>query len=427
MRAIVGLAAIACGATACNAILGHHEGTLLEDDAGADARGEAAADGAADVAASDGPTSDSPADGLGPETGALDAGGLDVTDGASSAEGGGADAADGDSGCGDVGSDPSNCGTCGHSCFGGACTNGLCQPFLLAGDPNKNTGLFSLYGLLLRGSTLYGTNWAEPNFVYDVPITGGGETFFVSAGTRFQQCGGLVTDGTKLYYLIFSGAGNGVWSVNTDGSQDVQVVTFMEMQALSADATYLYWTHKGQPGIYRAATDGTGQAEYFTTTMTGEVVAEGGQVFFSESENKVVRVASPTNIAGAVPVSAPIANALSPSSNTIHSDGTFVYFADTAGRFYRAPVGGGAAAAQEITPLGQSAAFPFVVDSTYVYAVGNRQIVRFPKDGTGSAKLLVTLNDDSYVVVQDATSLYFTTYGIGGTSPPFAAVWRLAK
>ena len=59
--------------------------------------------------------------------------------------------------------------------------------------------------------------------------------------------------------------------------------------------------------------------------------------------------------------------------------------------------------------------------------VGSRQIVRFPKDGTGSTKLLVTLNDDSYIAVQDATSLYFTTYGSGGSSPPFAAVWRLAK
>jgi hypothetical protein len=460
-RAVLALGALACAATACNAILGHHEGSLLELDGGADARGEAAVDGAADVVASDGPgldvaeassadVGDGPgvdgdaaaldappgdgttADGAVAETGASDSG-ADATDGAASTDGatstdGGTDATAGDSGCGDLASDPGNCGACGHSCLGGTCSNGQCQPFLLAGDPNKNTGLFSLYGLLLRGSTLYGTNWSEPNILYDVPITGGGETFIVSAGTRSQLAGGLVTDGTKLFYLLFSGVGNGIWSVDPDGSQDTQVVTFTNVQALAADPTYLYWTQKNQPGMFRSATDGTGQVEYFTTTMIGEIVAEGGQVFFSETQNKVVMVASPTNIAGAVAVSAPIGTVMSASSNTIHSDGTYVYFADDAGGFYRAPIGGGGtAAAVPIKPPGQSATSPFVVDSTYVYAVGSRQIVRFPKDGTGSTKLLVTLNDDSYIAVQDATSLYFTTYGSGGSSPPFAAVWRLAK
>lgn len=35
--------------------------------------------------------------------------------------------------CTSLASDPLNCGTCGHDCFGGACVAGLCQPLLLGG------------------------------------------------------------------------------------------------------------------------------------------------------------------------------------------------------------------------------------------------------------------------------------------------------
>src|SRR5580658_5492676 len=36
-----------------------------------------------------------------------------------------------DSGCGDLQSDPTSCGTCMHSCLGGACDGGVCQPLAL--------------------------------------------------------------------------------------------------------------------------------------------------------------------------------------------------------------------------------------------------------------------------------------------------------
>ena len=37
----------------------------------------------------------------------------------------------GDASCSGTDSDSSNCGRCGHSCLGGSCLQGVCQPFVL--------------------------------------------------------------------------------------------------------------------------------------------------------------------------------------------------------------------------------------------------------------------------------------------------------
>jgi hypothetical protein len=37
--------------------------------------------------------------------------------------------------CVDLQSDAANCGTCGHDCIGGTCSEGICQPFVLASPP----------------------------------------------------------------------------------------------------------------------------------------------------------------------------------------------------------------------------------------------------------------------------------------------------
>src|SRR5687768_7515719 len=42
--------------------------------------------------------------------------------------------AEGGAGCGDVATDAQNCGRCGHSCLGGLCDKGVCQPIVLAAD-----------------------------------------------------------------------------------------------------------------------------------------------------------------------------------------------------------------------------------------------------------------------------------------------------
>lgn len=99
--------------TACGTLIGIKDLT--------DGTGEGAADGASES-------------GSGSETGAADGANDDApvtSDSAVSDVDAGADAV-ADADCGDTGTDKDNCGRCGHSCLGGDCSAGKCQPFPLA-------------------------------------------------------------------------------------------------------------------------------------------------------------------------------------------------------------------------------------------------------------------------------------------------------
>jgi hypothetical protein len=53
----------------------------------------------------------------------------------------------------DTSTDPSNCGTCGHSCLGGGCSNGACQPFVFARGVDRVTNL------AMDASAIYAAFW----------------------------------------------------------------------------------------------------------------------------------------------------------------------------------------------------------------------------------------------------------------------------
>jgi len=78
----------------------------------------------------------------------------------------GGDAGDGAVGCGDTQSSSTNCGTCGHSCQGGTCSKGLCQPIVFTSmQPGRAIG-----SLALDDSKLY----IGSDFVYACPRSGCG-------------------------------------------------------------------------------------------------------------------------------------------------------------------------------------------------------------------------------------------------------------
>jgi hypothetical protein len=79
------------------------------------------------------------------------------------------------SGCFNLKSDQHNCGRCGHDCFSGTCSNGKCQPWIVAQPPTTT----KVTALASDGSAVI---WADtgPNAVFQVTSAGTGKITLAS-------------------------------------------------------------------------------------------------------------------------------------------------------------------------------------------------------------------------------------------------------
>jgi hypothetical protein len=168
---LVGIAWLACGAwLGCNAILGN-ESAEFDPDAAA----------RLDGASSDGITN---------------ADGTTTTDGASGDASADVDV-DVDGGpCPGIDLDGSstNCGACGHSCRGGACVSGRCQPVVLATD------LEGPHALVLRDGFVYWVN-NKTGDVQRVAVDGGTKQL-VFDGPDDTSGDSIAFSGSNLYYPL---------------------------------------------------------------------------------------------------------------------------------------------------------------------------------------------------------------------------------
>jgi len=115
--------------------------------------------------------------------------------GASAGAGGAAGGAGGAATCSNTATDGLNCGTCGHSCLGGDCAGGICQPFLLGTIPDANeyprvTMLSDgkVYVFTQNGLGAPQTAWQFDLSTPSTPVeftTGNGTVFCVMNGRMF--------------------------------------------------------------------------------------------------------------------------------------------------------------------------------------------------------------------------------------------------
>jgi hypothetical protein len=360
--------------------------------------------------------------------------------------------------CLDLHSDPLNCGACGHSCLGGGCAGGLCQPVVLAGSVSTYTGLKSLYGLVPAGGYIIGVDWATPTYgaLYRArpDAIGASPEFFVPNpsscpdGSTTQ----LVTYGPRLYYACAHTNGNTLnstiyWS-NLDGTSGNTVLAYYpgELGYIAVDAQYVYASNLWDSGFHAFDTT-TGAV---TTTTYGSkstyLLTDKGYVYYAQGgalmRTPSGQIDSPPQVFG----SASVGDAGGGQVDFFDSDGMYIYWLDAnALRVFRAPYTGGPTT--EVTPKGGLPStfgrYGFLADSVFNWlyyfdssiatnghAPGGA-IYRMPKDGSagGLQTITTSLPDGVSALTQDATSLYWTGYGDdnNGGGPPYAAVYRLAK
>jgi hypothetical protein len=330
--------------------------------------GSGVADGGMDDSTSPGP------DGAG-DTGAVgqDSGGT-LKDGSS-------DVVGAETGCAaDVMTDSANCGSCGHSCLGGMCKSGQCQPITLA----------------------------------------------TTSGAI-----GIAIDTTYVYFANTQSGTSGIYKVSkssTGPATPSPVETgngYVNVQGLAADGTYVYWTNKTATGsIQRALPTGQG----LTTLVTGQnqpdwiaVTVNGANVVWTSQGNNQVS-STPVGSMNATPTQLNTMGELGTLPAGIAIDSTTVYYATKTsggGEAESVPLTGG-----QVSPLGAATYVGITVDNDNVYWTGgfaNPIVSQNVKGGNPSTVQIIASGGSLTCplhLVSDGNNVYFfdqgTTVGDGG-------------
>lgn len=284
--------------------------------------------------------------------------------------------------------DPLNCGACGHSCLGGACTNGKCEPFQLASTSQPS-------GLAVDKTHVY----------FTAPSLGSID--------RVQR------DGTCMPASpcpqAFAGAGAG----------DPLTGQTRGPTAIVSDGTDVYWTADAAGLVVkRSATLPPGPLKTLgsaTSTNPGYLALGGGKLWwtigFANVDNAPhVRGVNPdaTGLTTVASYGAPIAQFA--GRGGVATDGTSIYWAsEKVSAVYHAafadpPCNEGASGAVPCKTYGGGASNPYgvAVDDTFVYWTepNTGTVKRAPKAG-GAASFIATNQDQPQAIAVMGTFVYW--------------------
>jgi hypothetical protein len=306
--------------------------------------------------------------------------------------------------CLDTNTDQNNCGACAHSCLGGLCSGGKCQPVTLA--PGVNAPV----GIALDTSFVYYTSPTDGT-VAKVPV-GGGSPVPIASGQVAPT--GVAVDGTNVYW-----ANNG--PVGTDGSvmkaalpngSPSALVTGMSALYLVSNGTTVYFT-RGQFGEVRSVSVAGGPTTPIWTSnkFPYGIAMDATNVYWGMFNNNIGVYEA------ALPAGTPTLF-LPGYSNTqqVAADGTNVFFTTyvPSGGVYMSDPNG-----LSVTPLATGVTRPFgvAVHGTQVYFTTSTAVMRVPKTGGGATQLAADASPQQIAV--DGVAIYWAS----GTG----AILKLAK
>jgi hypothetical protein len=272
--------------------------------------------------------------------------------------------------CVDNRTDADQCGYCGHSCQGGACLAGVCQPVVLSSG-----GVEPVY-LALDSVNVY---WYDggASLLLRVPEVGGITTVLASD----INAQGLVVDSASLYWPAFY---SGIMSISTSGGavSTLTPSTLNPSFGIAVDSTNIYWTDI---------------ADVLTVPRSGGSVST-----LASSQG------GPWDVAcGAFGVTVDAAHVY--WTNTGSSP---CYEFDTDGSIAMVPKGGGT-----ITTMASSLSSPgqVAVDTTRVYWIsetgGRSDLVSMPLGGGGATTIATAAQILGFCI--DASSIYWADVTTG--------------
>ncbi len=330
--------------------------------------------------------------------------------------------------CVDLGTNPKNCGVCGHDCLGGACAAGSCQALTLA------SGEESPWGIALDDTSVYFTNFGGGT-IRKVPKAGGSTVTLASgsapSGIAIVPPGGVLAAGS----VVWTESNGGVYTVPASGGARVAIQPEVSAGSnpkgfpagLAVDASNVYWVDNAHATVYRAPLAGgprTALSDPYVQPLG--LYLSGGEVFWTQyGASGTIRKAP---IAGGP--SQVLTPAGAPNASSVFVDGFDVFFA-TFNDVSRVSTVGGAASV-----LASPGASPGAVaaDASNVYFLQNDgyELWRMPRAGGAATRLF----EDSSIagscnvyagawvrpnLVVDKDAIYWAHCGAGGR------VLKLAK
>jgi hypothetical protein len=260
--------------------------------------------------------------------------------------------------------DNQNCGSCGHSCAGGKCQSGVCQPLQIATEV--------AYDIVIAQSKAYWVD--ESTHVYSCSTTGVG------------MCGATsIATGQTTERIAYDGVGNIFWTNQTGGSIGEYVIA---SNTASTPVTGL------------AAPQG--------------IAADGTDLFFTDTSlEEIVRYPLPSG------PSQPVATGSSSAPAGVTIDGTNAYFVDDGtGVVGLIPFTSWSSAGMRTLKSGESFPWSIAVSGSLVYWVN------YPITSNGSVNAVDSTSGTTtgpfgtpvspIRIVTDGTAIYWTDQGAIG-------------
>ncbi len=303
--------------------------------------------------------------------------------------------------------DANNCGRCGHSCQGGTCSGGACQPVMLASGQNGPSGV------TVDPTSVYWTNGGSgtgSGSVVKAPL-GGGTPTTLAMGVSYPD--GIAVDATSVYWTNSNATQGSVMKVALTGGTVTTLAPAGQSypNAIAVDATSVYWTDGdlSAGAVVKVALGGG----TLTTLASGRpapggVAIDSANVYWGDQNGGTV---TEVPLAGGSPTTLASGQA---HPLGVAVDAVNVYWTNSviSGTVMERPLG---SASLVTLASGQDLPFNLALDAKNVYwtTQGGGTVMSVPLGG-GAPTTLASGQNSPWGIAVDATSVYWTTHN-GGT------------
>jgi hypothetical protein len=319
----------------------------------------------------------------------------------------------------DSGTDPDNCGECGHSCLGGQCMDGHCQSVLLASS-NGAVSINGLWDIVVDGPTVYLTSWCATAPLLSLSVDSGTITPLTS-GNALDTCGtGLAVDNTAIFFgsVVYQGNIGTILSIPREGGAPTPLVKdVVGRPMIVIDESFVYYSFKESGLVSRIGRDGSNptvvyqsvdyiqglaiDAQYVYVTVGGGLVL---QVRKDDFTTRTLASANDT-----------------PHPRAICVDDSNAYWTDDyTDILYRVPLAGGPVVS--LTGLSSTPGISMAIDDRNVYFHNSSGDVFLIEKSSLKLRTLAIGQDSVTGIAADTRFVYW------GRQTAFATeLWRVAR